>query len=164
MNKELILKYEKEFDHWLKGGRVLRLVGDNWIYVSDNFKWIKSNAVVIDDKYVELRKALAMGKTIQIKNMFNERWIDLVNIEFTGKPEYYRVKEEPNFEVGFIVWYLSPTDNTVRVGRVVEVQQYHLLFNNGTVIRKDYCYLFDGVIPNEVLDVLNIDKIKLNLR
>ena len=164
MNKELILKYEKEFDYWLKGGRVLRLVGDNWIYVSDNFKWVKSNAVVIDDKYVELRKALAMGKTIQIKNMFNDSWIDLVNIEFTGKPEYYRVKEEPEFKVGFIVWYLSPIDNTVRVGRVVEVQQYHLLFNNGAVIRKDYCYLFDGVIPNEVLDVLNIDKIKLNLR
>lgn len=129
MNKELIKRYKKEFDHWLNGGNVqvyykkddepkwwtdkesINYGGD------DNFSNIIDKSlspdyvlVVIDDEYVEFRKALAEGKTIQCNAKEGENditytaygdtwWVD--TIEFKYATRFYRIKpEEPKFKVG----------------------------------------------------------------
>ena len=33
MNKELIKKYKKEFDHWLNGGKVITLSNNNYYLI-----------------------------------------------------------------------------------------------------------------------------------
>lgn len=84
MDKELILKYKTEFDHWLNGGNVqVCYIKDNepkWLTDEecieyegyDNFSHIIQNLlgtddvlIVIDDPYTEFRKALAEGGTVQ---------------------------------------------------------------------------------------------------
>lgn len=123
MNKELILKYKKEFDYWVNGGKILMHYG-KWVPVSLDAKWeffisdleiIGSFGYIIDDKYVEFRKALAEGKTIQFnfgnfgpnKTDFPNVWKDLdLSIGILSDralPENYRIKpkhEESKFKVG----------------------------------------------------------------
>lgn len=84
MNKQLIITYFEEFEHWLNGGNVQVYYKKDseprwWTdeesidYDSiDNFSNIIKNSlglddvlIVIDDEYVEFRKALAEGNTIQ---------------------------------------------------------------------------------------------------
>lgn len=69
MNKELINKYKAEFDHWLNDGSVLIKSDLGWCPIAKEFHWSHnqpiSSLLVINDEYVELRKALAEGKTIQ---------------------------------------------------------------------------------------------------
>ena len=123
MNKELILKYKNEFDYWVNGGKILMHYG-KWVPVSLDAKWeffisdleiIGSFGYIIDDKYVEFRKALAEGKTIQFnfgnfgsnKTDFPNIWKDLdLSIGILSDralPENYRIKpkpEESKFKVG----------------------------------------------------------------
>ena len=85
MNKELIKKYKVEFDYWINGGNIQAYYKlDNtpkwWTdkesldyYGDDNFNNVIENSldtddvlVVIDDEYIEFRRALAEGKTIQL--------------------------------------------------------------------------------------------------
>ena len=84
MNKELIKKYFEEFNHWLNGGKVISkytlLSGwsdcqseDIWRIPDEN---ISKVLIVIDDEYVELRKALAKGKAVEYLDFKNE-WRDL---------------------------------------------------------------------------------------
>jgi len=70
MNINLIKKYKKEFDHWLDGGKLLyRNSPDNGIdstwHNADTNKDIFTDKyrieIVIDDEYVEFRKALVEG-------------------------------------------------------------------------------------------------------
>jgi len=106
MNKELIKKYQTEFDHWLNGGELLTSIDKiNWEDVTDNNSWSNIDRVyIINDKYIEFRKALAEGKTIQIHNTFDDSWTDVPNPKFTGHKDYYRIKpEEPQFKVGDFV-------------------------------------------------------------
>ena len=138
MDKELILKYKAEFDHWLKGGNVqvyykkddepkwwtdkesINYGGD------DNFSNIIDKSlspdyvlVVIDDEYVEFRKALAEGRTVQYN--FGNYGINIKNFPNTWKdldpsigiladkacPENYRIKPEvPKFKAGD--WVVHP--------------------------------------------------------
>lgn len=131
MNKELIKKYKAEFDHWLNGGNTqvyykkddepkwwtdkesINYGGD------DNFSNIIDKSlspdyvlVVIDDEYVEFRKALAEGKTIQCNakegayTAYGDTlWVDTT--EFKYATRFYRVKpEEPKFKVGD--WVVHP--------------------------------------------------------
>lgn len=67
MNKELIKKYKPEFEHWLNGGKLLIKLSTGWEPVPLDYAWhLTSKLIIIDDEYVELRKALAEGKTIQV--------------------------------------------------------------------------------------------------
>lgn len=116
MNLELIRKYEKEFLHMLHGGNLLYKLGSTKWYqnpqlpFSDDDYAKKVTAVIIDDEYVEYRKALAEGKTIQFFNT-KERvydsskplhtWQDIDKIHIQGIPSDYRIKlEEHKFKVG----------------------------------------------------------------
>ena len=131
MNKELIKKYKKEFDHWLNEGSLLARVitsdEDDFLYTIwyevDNKvlaleKWtsnylfnltdIQTNyykpQFIINDEYVELRKALIEGKTIQHNASYlysaKEYWIDLQECSFPSPFETYRVKhDEPKFKI-----------------------------------------------------------------
>ena len=77
MNKELIKKYKAEFDHWLNGGTLLYRHFDYkkqefnlWEVCDEGFLWnvrpIKHPCIIINDEYVEFRKALAEGKIVEV--------------------------------------------------------------------------------------------------
>lgn len=133
MNKELIKTYFEEFKHWLNGGNIqvyykldniLRWWTDKEFMEScnngnDNFShMIKYSLdpndvlVVIDDEYVEFRKALAEGKTIQYLPDDSSDWKDCTNQtspsrQFLVHPTKYRIKsDEPKFKVGD--WVILP--------------------------------------------------------
>lgn len=103
MNKELIRKYKAEFDHWLDEGKLqVKFVNDPWEEApKDIFSYSTVNFVlVIDDAYVEFRKALAEGKNIQYKD--REGFWNKIEYKLE---EYHleelRIKpEEPKFKVG----------------------------------------------------------------
>lgn len=133
MNKALILKYKTEFDYWLNSGNVQVYYKKDdepkWLtdeecieYEShDNFSHIIRNSlepedvlIIIDDEYIEFRKALAEGNTIQYYeciyqhemdvNLNRYDWLDWKSAtpssSFT-KTLKYRIKpEEPKFKVG----------------------------------------------------------------
>ncbi len=74
MNKELINKYKPEFDHWLNGGTIcVKPVNNLWLTFPDgmlDINWSNEDEdedviIVINDRYVEFRKALAEGKTVE---------------------------------------------------------------------------------------------------
>jgi hypothetical protein len=115
MNKELIKKYKAEFDHWLNGGSLL--LGQE--KPDNTFEWVLPTVIpwnnisctyIINDKYVEFRKALAEGKTVQFFNtedrLYNSSkelntWHNTDTIHTHGKPSDYRIKpEEPKFGIG----------------------------------------------------------------
>ena len=125
MNKALILKYKTEFDYWLNGGNVqayyIKDSEPKWwsdkestnYDGNDNFSHIISESyspddvlIVIDDEYVELRKALAEGKTVEFKHpqVGYKDW-EIVTQEHIFQSvvlgREYRIKpEEPKFKVG----------------------------------------------------------------
>lgn len=106
MNKDLIKKYKAEFDHWLYGGKLqVKFVNDPWEEApEDIFSYNAVNFVlVIDDEYVEFRKALAEGKAIECLG-WNDKWQDLIenDIKFENIDlSRLRIKpEEPKFKEG----------------------------------------------------------------
>jgi len=110
LNKELIKKYQKEFNHWLNNENdssiLVKYVNLN--YAPDGYqdwhedgKVFESNLnylIVINDKYVEFRKALAEGKTIQMYCNIEEEWFDSNNVikecGFHCSVESYRIKPD----------------------------------------------------------------------
>jgi len=120
MNKELIKKYKKEFNYWLNGGSLCVLLHHSfekeWWTTSEHTAVFSNDysfpvkALVINDEYVEFRKALAEGKTVQYdRSKINEMWSfqDIPNEELENKDisDYnihkLRIKpEKPKFEVG----------------------------------------------------------------
>jgi len=108
MNKEVIKKYKKEFDWWLNGGTVLLKTTEGAWQEKINDHWQYKGPYVINDEYTKFRKALAEGKTIQIKSCGIGDDSDYVNLIFTdNKPieafcvEDLRIKpDEPKFKVG----------------------------------------------------------------
>ena len=122
MNKELIKKYSKEFNHWINGGKVQafykkddepRWYRDDELIScddEDNFTNIIRNSlgpedvlIAIDDYYQEFRIALAEGKIVEYLGYKNE-WKNLTENcrKLEGiRLEDLRVKpEEPKFKVG----------------------------------------------------------------
>ena len=118
MNTKLIKKYKTEFNYYIEGGNLLYFteVGGPYYEVTDE-KWdfVCDIEFIIDDEYVEFRKALAEGKTIQFnfgnsgpnKTDFPNVWKDLdLSIGILANralPENYRIKPEPEeskFKVG----------------------------------------------------------------
>ena len=137
MNKELILKYKNEFDYWVNGGKILMHYG-KWVPVSLDAKWeffiidleiIGSFGYIIDDKYVEFRKALAEGKTIQCNAREGQNdityaafghlwWVDVT--EFKYATNFYRIKpEESKFKVDDYI-YDIPYDKYYRITNILE--------------------------------------------
>ena len=118
MNKELILKYKNEFDYWVNGGNLLcftEVYGPYYEVTDEKWDFVCDIEFIIDDVYVEFRKALAEGKTIQFnfgnsgpnKTDFPNVWKDLdLSIGILANralPENYRIKPEPEeskFKVG----------------------------------------------------------------
>ena len=121
MDKKFILEHRKEFDHWLNDGKLLKRTYDyedrkysDWysshnVY-SDYELWqnsIYKPQIIIDDEYVELRKALIEGKTIQAYHIIEEHednpvfdiygWQDFKSFKpdssFTFAVDRYRIKE-----------------------------------------------------------------------
>ena len=114
MNKELIKTYFKEFEHWINGGKVLskytllpewsdNQTEDIWRIPS---KDISKVLIVINDEYVEFRKAMAEGKTVQYQDYFSKEWLDMKTDHFHGSSDkfyegVYRIKlDEPKFQIG----------------------------------------------------------------
>lgn len=141
--KDLINKYKIEFDYWCTGGR-LQAKFDWWWTEEDSQKEdgtdlfefaLKNNLTldqvifVIDDNYVELRKALAEGKTIQLNEAekfsdSNRGWSDLscTSLGYSKDlfpVDYYRIKpEEPKFRVGD---YIRRSGYDVNIGQIKEI-------------------------------------------
>lgn len=124
MNKELIKKYKTEFDHWLNGGKLLYNCGQSWIECLKSFRWdndVRNDLqFIINDEYVEFRKALVEGKTLQLNEAekFGDPkrgWVDLSCTDLGHSRvlfpvEFYRIKpEEPQFKVGDFVRVSSPS-------------------------------------------------------
>lgn len=111
MNKELIKKYKPEFEHWLNDGEllILSLIEKKWIQLNVKcWSLSEDRVIIINDEYVELRKALAEGKTIQHISATTGEWVDFnkgfeptPSYTFLTTPEYYRIKpDKPKFKVG----------------------------------------------------------------
>jgi hypothetical protein len=109
MNRELIKKYKAEFEHWLNGGSLL--LGQE--KPDNTFEWVLPTVItwnnisctyIIDDEYVEFRKALAEGKTIQIcagGNNYTDVTIEEYVTQYELKGYPLRIKpDEPTFKVG----------------------------------------------------------------
>ena len=117
MNKQLINKYKPEFDHWLNDGEVLykHINSDAWWHEPWNYSPDYVKAIIINDEYVEFRKALVEGKTIESKVIhcisnnschYGEElpWAIDTSGKFKGMPDLYRIKsDEPKFKVGDFV-------------------------------------------------------------
>lgn len=167
MNKELILKYKAEFEYWLNGGKLqAKFVYDQWVEApKDIFSYNMVNFVlVIDDEYVELRKALAEGKTIQHISATTGEWVDFnkgfeptPSYTFLATPEYYRIKsDEPKFKVGD--WVIH-NGNLKKVTKVVN-GLLNCLDKQPAIIMKDeslelwkpqpgeWCWFHNGTIES----------------
>lgn len=118
MDVRQILKYKKEFDHWLVHGSdsVLTNVSLGWVPIAMESDWSMDAPVVINDKYVEFRKALAEGKTVQYtssRGPQNPVWEAMRQIDYLNKgPRFYRIKpDELKFKVGD--WVKCPEDGAL---------------------------------------------------
>jgi len=120
MNKELIKQFNKEFNHWLNGGSLLhKNILNTYAWLDSDIDRIWRNGasfpsshyqpvIIINDDYVELRKALTEGKTIQINCMKDDAkpyWQDDDEVMETHEFEFdvnsYRIKpNKPEFKVG----------------------------------------------------------------
>ena len=160
MNKELIKKYKKEFDHWLNGGEVLFYTW-KWYNSKDNpsstFNHSDPSVIkyyIINDEFVEIRKALAEGKTVQYnfgnhginKRDFLNKWKDLdISIGILAdraRQKNYKIKpEEPKFKVG---------DWVVEIHSTTKAQVLELF---GNQIRVKFCYP-DAIITTDSSDFI----------
>lgn len=130
MNKELIKKYNKEFNHWLNGGNILARysnldVNDIWTRIPlSKYGWNTENTwFVIEDKYVEFRKALAEGKTVQCRQSFSKEWKNVFYPRFDTLVENYRIKpEEPKFKVGD--WVRDSYGNIQLIERILPCDRH----------------------------------------
>lgn len=105
MNKELIKKYKDEFEYWLLTNNCLlkTKVEGNWIEVTEStWNLSEDNLIVKNDEYVEFRKALAEGKTIEeYYCAWGHNGWTVFGGEFLNEADDYRIKpEEPQFKVG----------------------------------------------------------------
>ena len=122
MNKTLIRQYKAEFDHWLDGGKLqAKFVYDQWEEApKDVFSYSTVNFIlVINDEYVEFRKALAEGKTIQYYVDSFVGWQDVKSLNQPCKdPNSFRIKPDvPKFKVGDWVKRIK-TGHITQVSRI----------------------------------------------
>lgn len=108
MNKELIKKYKKEFEHWVNEGKLLCYteVEGPYYEVSDaTWEFACDVGFIINDEYVEFRKALAEGKTVEVlteESNINRKywsldvytWTKTQDIDTNIEVKNYRIKPE----------------------------------------------------------------------
>ncbi len=169
MNLELIRKYETEFLHMLHGGTLLGRVMTSdeddemytiWYKVDDKVlaleKWTSDYLFrlsdkeceyykpqfIINDEYVDFRKALAEGRTVQYMNSNGEiksldDWDNIGWKKFKGCVENYRIKpNEPKFKVGDYVRYIHT--NSPKPLRISNINCERYYFENaGIILRID---------------------------
>ena len=170
MNKQLINKYKLEFDHWLNGGSTLLGIRN---LVSSTIRWYPSIRdpfeeestsgellVIINDEYVEFRKALAEGKIIQFKQSENDWWAD-ANSSFNLSIDWYRIKpDEPKFKVGDFVRYIhhktSPRAleiNNINGGRYYFINSEMSCLEHElepwTPVKNEWCWFYDNPNSNK---------------
>ncbi len=125
LNKKLIKKYKAEFDYWLNGGLVYGYseVIKDW-YKLDTI-WENKNKmnliIIMDDEYVEFRKALAEGKEIQLKNACGydsnfkkDEWMKVDKICIHIPLQFYRIASKDNFKIGEWVENINPKQWFIR--------------------------------------------------
>lgn len=149
MNKELIIKYNEEFNHWIEGGTLQCIFHNDtepsWeVCTDDELNRIFGNneadlevSIVINDAYVKFRKAITEGKTVQYNpiTQYNNRWDDIPNIDpnVHDTIKNYRIKpDEPKFKVGDLVEVLY-TNNPKLIGVVekLDISQAFIEWGNG---------------------------------
>lgn len=175
MNIDTIKKYKNEFDHFVNGGKLLcaraRDYKLNWLKATGNHpEFFNTNdeyyIYIIDDEYVELRKALAEGKTIQHISATTGEWVDFnkgfeptPSYTFLTTPEYYRIKpEEPKFKVGDFVRYVHSTPAKALEINNINGNRYY--FTNSemscleyelelwTPVKGEWCWFWDKCTPH----------------
>ena len=130
MNTELIKKYKKEFDSWLDDKSSIIMGYNKSKTLEPEIEWLNfidwtfdRGIFILNDEYVELRKALAEGKIIQCNAREGQNdityaafghnwWVDVT--EFKYATRFYRIKPEESdkskitkFKVGDWVWIPS---------------------------------------------------------
>ena len=96
MNKELIKKYKDEFDHWLNGGNILVKMSTGWSPVIADYNWhLNDRPYIINDDYVEFRKAGAEEKQLQVSYNGGKTWFDKSYRKISwSKSQLVRIKPE----------------------------------------------------------------------
>lgn len=121
MNKELVNKFKKEFDYWLKGNIILVYDNGKWVDIGENTNiWeIAHNEArfVINDKYVKFRKAILEGETVQCCLLPNP---DMQSgIEFIANREsQWKNIEESHFIKGYATshYRIKPNEPKIKIG------------------------------------------------
>lgn len=173
MNKEIINKFKKEFEHWLKGGKILyrrrNWVNPNSWQSSDQIWEHPDNSnldIIINDEYVEFRKALADGKIVEYnpKSSIHDEWIELpINCRLSPTRidtiKNYRIKPEDSvISVPNVHKSVKPKI-TNSIFNEFFVAGYHIDITelNRYRVMKDSIYLFD-FYSNSIIDESNISK------
>ena len=126
MNKELINKYKAEFDHWLAGGKLLIMYSNDTLGWRDvtHFTWDPDcfglEDIIINDEYVEFRKALAEGKIIHVASDTKQSYY------LNGTPGY--LTTTPNFSLPVSCYSIKPDEPKFKVGDWVRNKDSHILF------------------------------------
>ena len=150
MNKALINKYWKEFCHWKDGGEIcIKDASNTWIstYYPD---WEEPTFLrVINDEYVEYRKALAEGKIVEFK-LPDDDWVSL-EIDVSPSKRFsehidYRIKpDEPKFKVDdYVITTMSyrDTKNSEEIALIKSISENgacNLIFSRESKAKGDYC-------------------------
>ena len=152
MNKELIKENLDAFMHWLNGGAILSVyVGkhhdsNGWCNITDIWEKEEAYLVVINDEYIELRKAIAEGKTVQIKICgLITLWVELTEemLPFNKSCEYRIKPQEPDFEVGDWV-----TNKGKDPQRIIRINNEFLYFDRGSWCHPDPSGNFNNVLEH----------------
>jgi len=152
MNIKLIKKYKDEFNLWLeKDNAILCCLDDkdeNWFTVGRNTKIWNSDYnlpikhIIIKDEYVEFRKALAKGKTVQYYVDGFAGWQDVTTVgnHCVVGAKNYRIKpEEQHFKVGDFVRVTSPSGEKF----VSVITEFHKTNSSVTLNRESVAYISD---------------------
>jgi hypothetical protein len=134
MNKELIKKYREEFNHWLDGGQLLYrdtvwVDANNWTIDGRGEVFNKQHNtdtlnIIIDDEYVELRKAQAGGAQIQYYVDSFVGWQDTEHFNQAVQGAYnYRIKGLKMRD------RVTPT----RIEEVIKKEEFHKLTDTLTL-------------------------------
>ena len=103
MKRDIAKRFLEEYEHWANGGDVLYKLecDDNWYTAGEEFEPDTNHAIealVINDKNVELRKAYALGKQIQFLSQIHGKWVDVNKKPWWCDDYKYRVKPKAWYE------------------------------------------------------------------
>jgi hypothetical protein len=136
MNPEVVKKYKQEFDQWLDTGKVLVKV-NTWQLLGKDYIWCHNVPHVIPDEYVEFRKALTEGKTIQYQTSLTcgDKWLDMGydGCKPFARSDYVciRIKpEEPKLKIGDYVTVTGPAGTFIECISGINYDTYVLSETN----------------------------------